>query len=357
MKQMKKIVLIEDSPEVRETTREILELADYDVVSAENGKKGVELAKKENPDLIICDIMMPDLDGYGVLRILGRNPDTSGIPFIFLTAKTERSDIRKGMNLGADDYLTKPFEETELLEAIETRLKRSEALKKDFSTNLEGLHEFLDEAQGMEELKDLSKDRKVRIYKKKEVIYREGDYANYLYFIVKGKVKCVKTDDYGKSFINDIHKTGEFIGYLTLLEGGEYHETAIVMDNTQVAVIPKHDFMALLRRNRDVATSFIKMLSNHVQDREKRLLQLAYAPVRERVADALLQLSAREPSPGSSQVRLTISREDLAGVIGTAKESLIRSLSELKKEGLVDTEGQEIRILNENGLKKVTSGF
>src|SRR6187200_2411089 len=122
---MKKILLIEDNLEVRENTEEILSLANYEVLTAPNGKVGVELAQKENPDLIICDIMMPELDGYGVLHILNKKAETAGIPFIFLTAKTEKTDIRKGMNLGADDYLTKPFDDTDLLNAIEARLHKS----------------------------------------------------------------------------------------------------------------------------------------------------------------------------------------------------------------------------------------
>src|SRR6185436_13315255 len=101
---MKKILLIEDNQDVRENTSEILQLANYIVFTAENGKVGVELAHQEKPDLIICDIMMPELDGYGVLHILNKTPDTATIPFIFLSAKSEKSDFRKGMNLGADDY-------------------------------------------------------------------------------------------------------------------------------------------------------------------------------------------------------------------------------------------------------------
>ena len=121
---MKKILLIEDNNEIRENTAEILSLADYDVITAANGKIGVELAQDQSPDLIICDIMMPELDGYGVLHILSKKPETASIPFIFLTAKTEKSDIRKGMELGADDYLTKPFDDNELLNAIETRIRK-----------------------------------------------------------------------------------------------------------------------------------------------------------------------------------------------------------------------------------------
>ncbi|RYG47560.1 MAG: response regulator, partial [Chitinophagaceae bacterium] len=109
------ILLIEDNLEIRENTAEILELANYRVTTAENGKLGVEAALKEHPDLIICDVMMPVLDGYGVLHLLNKNAGLEGIPFIFLTAKSERSDLRKGMEMGADDYITKPFTDIELL--------------------------------------------------------------------------------------------------------------------------------------------------------------------------------------------------------------------------------------------------
>jgi len=354
---MKKIILIEDNLDIRETTQEILELADYEVYSAENGKEGVKLAKEKNPDLIICDVMMPELDGYGVLRILCKNPITSNIPFIFLTAKTEKADIRKGMNLGADDYITKPFDESELLEAIETRLQRSDNLKKSNENNIEGLNEFINEARGIEELKDLSKDRKIKSYRKKEVIYREDDYANFLYFIISGEVKCFNTDSYGKDFVNDIYTDGEFFGYLNLLEEGEYHETALTMAPTEVAVIPKSEFQVLINKNIEVATNFIKLLTGNLRDREERMLKLAYAPLRERVADTLIKLISKTNEEDCTLVKLKISREDLASMIGTAKESLTRTLSELKKEGIIDTEGQEIKVLNEAELKKAGSGL
>ena len=112
---MPRILLIEDNKEVRENTAEILELGGYAVVTAADGKKGVEEVHKQKPDLIICDIMMPVLDGYGVLHLLSKNPETAIIPFIFLTAKTERGEMRRGMEMGADDYITKPFSSEELL--------------------------------------------------------------------------------------------------------------------------------------------------------------------------------------------------------------------------------------------------
>src|SRR5688572_1339975 len=140
---MKKILLIEDNKDVRENTVEILKLANYNVIAAKNGKEGVEFAQAENPDLIVCDIMMPVLDGYGVLHLLSKTDATSRIPFIFLTAKAERSDLRKGMEMGADDYLTKPFDDIELLNAIESRLKKTEILKKEFSKDIQGVNALI----------------------------------------------------------------------------------------------------------------------------------------------------------------------------------------------------------------------
>jgi len=156
---MKKILLIEDNIDVRENTMEILSLAGYDVRCAPNGKIGVELAQREIPDLIVCDIMMPELDGYGVLHILGKKEETNRIPFIFLTAKTEKNDIRKGMNLGADDYLNKPFDDTELLNAIETRLHRSDILQRGYESNSDGLERFIQDARNVLKIADLGKKK------------------------------------------------------------------------------------------------------------------------------------------------------------------------------------------------------
>src|SRR4051812_824843 len=173
---MKSILIIEDNKDIRENTSEILDLAGYKTFTAENGKLGVELVQKEKPDLIICDIMMPVLDGYGVLHLLSKQEETASIPFIFLTAKAERSDLRKGMEMGADDYITKPFDDIELLNAIEKRLQKSELMKKEFSKNQEGLSEFITNARGVEDLKKLSQQHETRTYKKKDEVYAEGGY-------------------------------------------------------------------------------------------------------------------------------------------------------------------------------------
>jgi CheY-like chemotaxis protein len=135
---MSRILVIDDNTDIRENTAEILTLAGYETNTAENGKRGVEIAIKEKPDLIVCDIMMPELDGYGVLHMLRKNPETEHIPFIFLTAKAERSDFRKGMEMGADDYITKPFDDLELLKAVEIRLKKISILQSQYEAGEKG---------------------------------------------------------------------------------------------------------------------------------------------------------------------------------------------------------------------------
>ncbi|HXI69297.1 MAG TPA: response regulator transcription factor [Verrucomicrobiae bacterium] len=137
---MKKILVIEDEPEMRRNLTTILRLEKFQPFAAENGRVGVELAKRELPDLILCDVMMPELDGHGVLQALRGDTTTAAIPFIFLTAKGEREDLRAGMNLGADDYLTKPVPKADLLKAIAARLQRStqtasREFKPDFSSH------------------------------------------------------------------------------------------------------------------------------------------------------------------------------------------------------------------------------
>jgi len=122
---MEKILVIEDEPEMRPNLTTILRLERFNPLAPPNGRAGVELAKREMPDLILCDVMMPELDGYGVIAALRADPETVAIPFIFLTAKGEKPDIRAGMNLGADDYLTKPVAKPDLLAAIRSRLARA----------------------------------------------------------------------------------------------------------------------------------------------------------------------------------------------------------------------------------------
>ena len=347
---MKHLLLIEDNNEIRENTAEILELAGYKVSTAENGKVGVEKALQEKPDLIICDIMMPVLDGYGVLHLLNKNPELTGIPFIFLTAKAERSDFRKGMEMGADDYITKPFSDVELMNAIESRLKKTELVAKNYSSDAEGMQQMLNDFRGDNALKELAADRHINHYKKKQVIYSEGNHPNRLYYIQKGKVKTFKTNDAGKELTVGLFNEGDFFGYTALLEETVYKETAEAIEDCDVAIIPKEEFENLLHSNKEVTYKFIKMLAKNISEKENQLLGLAYNSLRKRVADALLTLQNKYQKENQDKFSMHISREDLANIAGTATESLIRTLSDFKTEKLIEISEGNIIITNQKKL-------
>src|SRR5687768_6796563 len=199
------ILVIDDNNDIRENTSEILELAGYKTFTAENGKRGVEVAIREKPSVIVCDIMMPELDGYGVLHLLRKNPETQTIPFIFLTAKTERGDFRKGMEMGADDYITKPFDDIELLNAVEMRLKKSEILGQPYAASSQGLAQFLRDIKNTGLVQKLSEQYNIEHYDKKQVLYNEGKRPRFLYYLMKGKVKCFKTHEDGKEYITNLY--------------------------------------------------------------------------------------------------------------------------------------------------------
>lgn len=352
---MKKILLIEDNRDVLEMTAEILELENYEVSTAENGKVGIEKAQQFKPDLILCDIMMPIVDGYGVFQHLSKDPITASIPFIFLTAKSEKSDLRKGMTMGADDYLTKPFEAHELLEAIEVRLNKNTFLRKEFARNVEGITEFIKEATKYQNLKELSENRNLKELNPKEVIFSEGSTAHNLYFIQRGEVKTYKHNENGKEYVTGMFSHGDFIGQLSILgSSGRYTETAIALNKVEICSIPKEDFTQLLFNNKDVSNKFISMISNNVIHIQDQLMSMAFDSVRKRAATALLELFEKGLIKDTVNDGLSISREDFAGLIGTATETAIRVLSNFKDEGLIQLgESRRVVICDKKQLEQV----
>lgn len=348
MERNKKILVIEDNEDVRENLKELLELSGLSVEVAGDGKQGVIRALQYMPDLILCDVMMPELDGFGVLRIMSTKPELQKIPFIFLTAKTDRDDVRKGMNLGADDYIMKPFDDVELLEAIEVRLKKVEQLKSDHNFESDFLlSENIEVSKQM--LLENFNDRPSKHFRKKEIIYEQGETLDFLYFIRKGKVKVIKTNDDGKDFVLDIIIEGEFFGHLDLVENGISTETVVAMESSEVLQIPKDGFQKILCHNKVVSSTFIKYLATSIKERENKLLHLAYDSVRRRVASALLVLHEKANNQGRENI--IIYREDLAGYVGTAKETVIRTLSDFKEEGYIKIlEKGAIEVVDKKGL-------
>lgn len=341
---MKKVLVIEDNEDIREGTVEVLQLAGYEAIAAPNGKAGVDMAINEMPDVILCDIMMPELDGYGVLYLLSKNPKVADIPFIFMTAKAERADMRKGMEMGADDYLTKPFDDLELFNAIESRLRKKNQ-SKGFKSTPKDLQTIFAE---------LKQKAKQRSYAAKQVIYVENDEPNYLYFIKSGQVKTYIRFKDGRELSSNIYKDNDFFGYESLCCGGEYADNAATLVDTELLLIPKADFMTSLFHHQEMATAFIELLSGNIRFKEEQMLKLAYFSVRKRVAEALVQLANKFKKSGSDDFcTLKISRDDLAAYVGTASETVSRMLADFKEEKLIEKQGNAIHVVSINKLSNI----
>lgn len=345
-----KILIIEDNVDIRENTAELLELSGYQVQTASDGIEGVRLAKSILPDVVICDIMMPNLDGFGVLQVFSNQPELARIPFIFLTAKTDRADMRKGMEMGADDYLTKPFQEVELLKAIESRLKKQRPI---FNLQTQPMHTDLalvDEALAFLDFEHATSDKKQQNVTKKAIIYAEGDTPIRLYYLVKGKIKTYHTNREGKYFITSFVKPGEFFGFVDILENQFYRESAEALEEVQILSIPVRDFMQKLNANIHIEIHFRKSLTGYLLKNESILFSMAYQSLRMRVAQALVELIKTYGKVDSKPISIRLSREDLASRVGTATESVIRTLSDFKKEGLIEVKGGEMTILKPDAL-------
>lgn len=264
----RQILIVEDDASIRESLIDLLEAEDYHVLVAENGTVGLQLARGHLPDLIICDIMMPDLDGYSVLSELQNAPATSTIPFIFLTAKADRIDQRRGMGLGADDYLTKPFTRTDILQAIEARLSKRVELNRQHDRDMAALRNSIALALPHELRTPLS-----GIKTGASVIYETGEHMS------SAEVKNVA---------DIIHQSAErlerlIINYLT------YAETEVTLRDSAT--------IAALRTRRTVSTRLIvKQAVMDVAHRHRREadLQLELADTSATIADLHLAKIAEE---------------------------------------------------------------
>lgn len=351
---MKKVLFIEDDTVVRENTAELLELAEYEVITASNGKSGVAIAKQEKPDIVVCDIMMPEMDGYGVLQELAKDSATQHIPFIFLSAKTEHKDIRKGMDLGADDYLTKPFEEEELISAIESRLAKVAILRKLQQNDNNAVKPGTGESKlnSLDDLRELVKKYEEQNYKAGETIYEEGKQSNHFFFVDKGVVKSHRMDEYGKELITSIYKEGDFFGNTSFHQHTPFEEYATAMEETRIYAVSKDELKNILMNNSALTLELIDVMGNNISGIKEQLLEMAYGSVRKKAARTILLFSQKIRRHPTQSIR--ISRSDLASVAGMASETLIRTLSDFKKEGLLEIEGRNIKLLDVEALKRIS---
>ena len=349
---MKTILLIEDDRALRENTEELLELSSYSVITAPNGKIGIEVAKENLPDIIICDIMMPVIDGYGVLENLSADEKTRQIPFIFLSAKTEHKEIRKGMNLGADDYMTKPFEEEDLISAIKSRLAKTELLSRMSGKTTDDHGVSGNEMRTLHELKNFFDDNGELVnFNQGEIIYEESSRSNKIYLILKGVVKCHSMDSDGKELITSLYRADDFLGFTSFLNNTPYQESATAIEPVELAGISKENLKEVLEKNKNISLELMELLTENITEFKAQLLQMAYSSVRKKTAQTLLQFA--EIMDTKTEEPIKISRHDLASVAGIATESLIRTLSGFKKEGLIAIEGRNIRIKELQALRYV----
>ena len=341
-----KILIIEDNSDVRENLCEILALSGYEAISATNGKQGVEKALSETPDLILCDIMMPELDGYGVLRILSKNPHTEHIPFIFLTAKTEIADMRKGMSMGADDYIMKPFDDVELLDTIEIRLnkRRTGAASAPQDHKLINL---LTIEQAVAAIPKEWLEVEPRTIRKKDPLYSEGQVCRNVFLLQSGRAAGTKMDDYSKEVVTRLYKPPMIIGITAALIG-KYRETVKAIEDMDVIPIKKDDFLHLFLQDKQLTYFLLQQMANDRIRADERLLLQAFGTVRMKLASTLMELYPLYESGGKAII--PISREDLANIAGTAKETIIRCLSEFKEEGLITMEESNIVITSPKKL-------
>ncbi|WP_243472715.1 MULTISPECIES: response regulator [Winogradskyella] len=348
---MTKILLIEDDTVLRENTAELLELSNFEVITAPNGELGLKAININTPDIIVCDIMMPKLDGYGVLNEVTKNSKTKHIPFIFLSAKTEHQDVRKGMNLGADDYITKPFTEDELISAIKSRLAKASILKDKGQDNVQNYSEK-DELINLNDLKNFFDDYGNEFtYNKGDVIYREGDHSNFIYLITKGAVKCHKLDSKGKELATSLYKEDDLFGYTSFTHNLPHKETATAIKKTKLVGLSILQLSEIIKNNNKLAVALIDHLTDDLSHIKDQLLEMAYSSVNKKTASTILQFAEKINRRPNDPIK--ISRNDLASVAGIATETFIRTLTNFKEQGLIKSEGRNIVVLDVEGLKQI----
>jgi CRP-like cAMP-binding protein/ActR/RegA family two-component response regulator len=346
---MQKILLIEEQQDTADNLRELLSLSNYAVICAADGRQGVKMAIAERPDLIISEVDLPVLDGFGVIHALQQYPDTRGTPVIILTTLTGKDDFRKAMTAGADDYLFKPYDGVELLRSVEICLEKHRRRVLEHQPG---------GPAGVEATDDGDRpwhpgDRDVRSFRKKTVLYSEGQRAGQVWYIVKGKVKTYLIHSDGKELITRIYGPGDCLGYTAAVNGGLYTDNAQVLEDAGLIIISRSEFLDILASDSALSQQLIKWLARNATDQEAGLLNLAYSSLRKKVANGILNLYDGRRAENDGKPWVAVSRENLAAIVGSAPESLTRTLSDFKKEKLIDVADGRIYLLNEEKLRNM----
>ncbi|GAB2776640.1 response regulator [Salinimicrobium soli] len=345
----KRILLIEDDTTLLQNTRELLELSGYEVFTAQNGEEGIDLALEKLPDLIISDIMMPKANGYEVYKALQKRNKTREIPFIFLSVKANPEDVRRGMNLGADDYITKPFREVDLLTAIASRLAKHDILRNNFKNSTTSPEEAIYDLDGLREY--FLRSGEIEEFHKLEEIFRETGNASYVYLVEEGLIKTYRLDEYGKELITGLVKKNDFLGFYSFKTPSAYPETAQALQNSKLYRITTEHFVKKIAASQNLMLEFGQLISDNLITLKDHLLDMAYSSMLKKTTNTILEFAEKIQESPRDHIR--ISRSDLASVAGISTESFIRSLSSLKKDGLIDIVGRDIKILDLEKLHEI----
>ncbi len=350
---MKNVILvIEGKKSESELLSRILELANYQVIAEKHGVAGLDAIKQFPVDLVLCNVKLQELDGFGIKSALHNIPVLNAIPFIFMADRYDRKIFRRGMDLGANDFLARPFAADELLNAVEAQLKRNEMLRSAFSDASSSVANP-GKKKSLQDLDQVLAQKIVKKIKKREIIYREDDMPHYLYYVVSGKIKAFKTNDTGKDYIIDIFREGDFFGYDCLLENKKYHESTMTIEDSELALVPKYEFYHQLCANGELSLKFIKYISDNLSVAEEKLLKLAYNSARKRVAEALLFIHTKYQTREKKNMTFAINREDISAISGLTVESVSRNLSSFRQEGLIESTNGTIRLLNLQRLQNL----
>lgn len=330
----------------------VLKLAGYGVLNAYSGKEGVSIGLEHDPDIILCDNQLHDFDGYAILQLLKRNEKTRAIPFVFTSAKNGIVDLRRAMDLGADDYLIKPFSDSQLLKTLDTRLKKHQFYKDHFGNinnkQINHNHNGSVSATNGSIFDSLLEERKVRSFKKGHAIFFEGDPCTLIWILLSGTIKTTKMAEDGRELITGIFHQNDFLGINSLFADDSYFETAIAVTDCKLTNISRTHFEALIFQHTEIAKRTIGSLSVQIRQQEEQLMQIAYQSVRKRISEAILRLSKLQES-----AHIQITRIDLAALSGTAPETVSRILTDFKNEGLIEKNGNDLTILGINKLKRL----
>jgi CRP-like cAMP-binding protein len=252
------------------------------------------------------------------------------------------------MDLGADDYLTKPFNGDDLLKVVDARLRKSKLIRTIAEEDEKRIQSV---TTGTWEWKTaLSENRTIKKIRKKDMLFMEGEPSNFLYFLISGKIKVYKANELGKEYIIDIYKDGDLLGYTSLLENSMHKESAIAIEESEVALIPRNDFLKLLELYPEMNGKFIKIMSNNYFEAEEKLLRLAYDSARKRVAEAIIFIYKKYKSVNEYNLSFSLQRDNISALSGISPESVSRNLTDFRSEGLIETCNGMIKILD---LKKL----